>query len=84
MFDKAGLEDPLALAAKGEWNMAKFQEVAKKLTEANGKWGFEFKDGQGYDVAHHARADAADPRLWRRRLGEQANAASTSRRRSLR
>lgn len=49
MFDKAGLEDPLALAAKGEWDMAKFQEVAKALTEANGKWGFEFKDGQGYD-----------------------------------
>lgn len=49
MFDKAGLEDPLALAAKGEWNMTKFQEVAKKLTEANpGKWGFEFKDGEGY------------------------------------
>ena len=49
MFDKAGLEDPLALAAKGEWNMQKFQEVAKKLTEANpGKWGFEFKDGEGY------------------------------------
>ncbi|OHV77061.1 sugar ABC transporter substrate-binding protein [Rhizobium sp. LCM 4573] len=49
MFDKAGLEDPLALAAKGEWNMAKFQEVAKKLTETNpGKWGFEFKDGEGY------------------------------------
>ena len=29
--------------------MAKFQEVAKKLTAANGKFGFEFKDGQGYD-----------------------------------
>ena len=50
MFDKAGLEDPLTLADKGQWNMAKFREVAKKLTEANsGKWGFEFKDGQGYD-----------------------------------
>ncbi|HTV69429.1 MAG TPA: sugar ABC transporter substrate-binding protein [Rhizobiaceae bacterium] len=49
MFDKTGLEDPLALAAKGEWTMDKFQEVAKKLTEANGTWGFEFKDGQGYD-----------------------------------
>jgi multiple sugar transport system substrate-binding protein len=49
MFDKAGLEDPLALAAKGEWNMDKFRDVAKKLTEANpGKWGFEFKDGEGY------------------------------------
>ncbi|WFP62898.1 sugar ABC transporter substrate-binding protein [Mesorhizobium sp. WSM4904] len=49
MFDKAGIEDPLQLAAKGEWNMQKFQEVAKKLAEANpGKWGFEFKDGEGY------------------------------------
>lgn len=50
MFDKAGLEDPLALAAKGEWDMDKFREVSKALTEANdGAWGFEFKDGQGYD-----------------------------------
>jgi multiple sugar transport system substrate-binding protein len=50
MFDAAGLEDPLTLAGNGEWDMAKFQEVAKALTEANpGKWGFEFKDGQGYD-----------------------------------
>jgi multiple sugar transport system substrate-binding protein len=48
MFEKAGLQDPLALAAKGEWDMARFQEVAKKLTEANGTWGFEFKDGEGY------------------------------------
>ncbi|MEQ1404775.1 sugar ABC transporter substrate-binding protein [Neorhizobium sp. Rsf11] len=49
MFDKAGLDDPLALAAKGDWNMDRFQEVAKKLTAANpGKWGFEFKDGEGY------------------------------------
>ena len=49
MFDKAGLEDPLALAGKGQWTMATFQDVAKKLTAANGKFGFEFKDGQGYD-----------------------------------
>jgi multiple sugar transport system substrate-binding protein len=50
LFDKAGLEDPNALAAKGQWNMAKFQEVSKKLKDATGKWGFEFKDGQGYDT----------------------------------
>lgn len=50
MFDKAGLDNPNVLAAKGQWTMAKFQEVAKKLKEANGKWGFEFKDGQGYDT----------------------------------
>ncbi|TKT81072.1 sugar ABC transporter substrate-binding protein [Aquamicrobium sp. LC103] len=49
MFDAAGLEDPLALAAKGEWDMDKFQEVSKALKEANGKFGFEFKDGQGYE-----------------------------------
>ncbi len=49
MFDKAGLEDPQAMFAKGEWNMDKFQDVSKKLAEANpGKWGFEFKDGEGY------------------------------------
>jgi multiple sugar transport system substrate-binding protein len=50
MFDKAGIEDPLTLAAKGEWDMETFQEVARRLTEANGKFGFEFKDGQGYDT----------------------------------
>jgi multiple sugar transport system substrate-binding protein len=50
MFDKAGLEDPMQLAAKGEWNMTRFQEVAARLKEANGKFGFEFKDGQGYDT----------------------------------
>ena len=50
MFDKAGIEDPLTLAAKGEWDMEAFQEVARRLTEANGKFGFEFKDGQGYDT----------------------------------
>jgi len=50
MFDKAGLEDPLALAAKGQWNMATFQDVARKLKAANGKFGFEFKDGQGYET----------------------------------
>lgn len=49
MFDKAGLEDPLQLSAKGEWDMKAFQAAAKKLAESNeGKWGFEFKDGQGY------------------------------------
>lgn len=51
MFDAAGLEDPLTLADKGEWDMAKFREVSAALTQANeGKWGFEFKDGQGYDT----------------------------------
>ena len=49
MFDKAGLEDPQQLAAKGEWNMDKFQEVSRKLVQANpGKYAFEFKDGEGY------------------------------------
>ena len=49
MFDAAGLEDPLTLAAKGEWDMARWREVAKALT-SDGVWGFEFKDGQGYDT----------------------------------
>lgn len=49
MFDAAGLDDPMTLAASGEWDMDKFQEVAKALSEANDAWGFEFKDGQGYD-----------------------------------
>ena len=80
LFDKAGLEDPNALAAKGEWNMAKFQEVAKKLKDTTGKWGFEFKDGQGYDTRiMHAlmppiRAAGGD--VW-----AASSAASTSLRR---
>ncbi|MGO7223745.1 hypothetical protein ACCT02_37965 [Rhizobium ruizarguesonis] len=46
MFDKSCLEDPLTLAAKGEWDLDKFQEVYKKLAQANpGKLGFEFNDG---------------------------------------
>lgn len=50
MFEAAGLETPAELAEKGAWDMEKFQEVAAALTAANdGKWGFEFKDGQGYD-----------------------------------
>lgn len=49
MFDKAGLEDPGTLADKGEWTMEKFRQAAKALKDANGKWGFEFKDGQGYE-----------------------------------
>ncbi|UUP18263.1 ABC transporter substrate-binding protein [Nitratireductor thuwali] len=49
LFDEAGIETPLELAEKGEWNMEKFQEVAKTIKEKTGKWGFEFKDGQGYD-----------------------------------
>ena len=49
LFDEAGIEDPLTLAEKGEWDMDKFQEVAKTIKDKTGKWGFEFKDGQGYD-----------------------------------
>jgi multiple sugar transport system substrate-binding protein len=50
LFDQAKLEDPATLADKGEWNMEKFREVAKTIKEATGKWGFEFKDGQGYET----------------------------------
>lgn len=49
MFDAAGLEDPLTLASKGEWDMDAFRAAAKALAEANDAYGFEFKDGQGYD-----------------------------------
>lgn len=51
MFDAAGIEDPLTLAGKGEWTLEKFREVAKALTKPDERiWGFEFKDGQGYDT----------------------------------
>ncbi len=49
MFEAAGLEDPLAMAEAGEWTMEAFRDAALKLTEANDAWGFEFKDGEGYD-----------------------------------
>lgn len=51
MFDAAGLEDPLTLAEKGEWTLDTFREAAKALTKPEERiWGFEFKDGQGYDT----------------------------------
>jgi multiple sugar transport system substrate-binding protein len=49
LFDKAGLDDPLQLAAKGQWTMEKWREDAKTLKDKTGVWGFEFKDGEGYD-----------------------------------
>ncbi|RVV97744.1 sugar ABC transporter substrate-binding protein [Mesobaculum littorinae] len=49
MFEAAGLKDPLAMAEAGEWTMEAFRDAALKLTEANDAWGFEFKDGEGYD-----------------------------------
>lgn len=49
LFDEAGLENPLQLSAGGDWTMDKFQEVAKALKDATGTFGFEFKDGQGYE-----------------------------------
>ena len=49
LFDKAGLEDPGTLASKGEWTMEKWREAAKTIKEKTGVWGFEFKDGQGYN-----------------------------------
>lgn len=48
LFDKAGLVDPLELAAKDQWTMKKWREAAKTLKEKTGVWGFEFKDGEGY------------------------------------
>lgn len=50
LFDKAGLEDPGTLAAKGEWTMDAWREDAKTIKDKTGVWGFEFKDGQGYDT----------------------------------
>jgi multiple sugar transport system substrate-binding protein len=49
LFDKAGLEDPAQLAAKGQWTMDKWREVSKALKDKTGVWGFQFKDGQGYE-----------------------------------
>ena len=50
MFDAAGIADPLELYEQGEWTWEKLREVAKDVSAANdGAWGFEFKDGQGYD-----------------------------------
>ena len=68
--------------ASGTWT--KFQEVAKAMTEADDGMGLRVQGRPGLRLPHHARADAADPRLWRRRLGRTANAASTSPRRSRR
>ena len=50
LFGKAGLEDPAQLAVKGQWTMDKWREDAKTIKQKTGTWGFEFKDGQGYDT----------------------------------
>lgn len=49
LFDKAGLKTPLQLAENGQWTMEKWRQDAKALKDKTGVWGFEFKDGEGYD-----------------------------------
>lgn len=49
-FTAAGLPTPNDLAADGNWTWDALQSSAAALTDgANGFWGFEAKDGQGYD-----------------------------------
>jgi multiple sugar transport system substrate-binding protein len=50
LFDKAGLPDPGQLADQNQWTMDKWREDAKAIKDKTGTWGFEFKDGQGYDT----------------------------------
>lgn len=41
MFTAAGLEDPLSLYRKGQWNWTTFTQYANALTnKSEGKWGF--------------------------------------------
>lgn len=62
MFDAASLEDPLTLASKGQWTVEAWRQAAIKLSDpAAGRWGFEFKDGQGYDTR---MLDALVPMIW--------------------
>ncbi|MHA6298801.1 ABC transporter substrate-binding protein [Devosia sp. CAU 1758] len=49
MFDEAGAQDPLELHENGEWTWEKLREVAQQVAAANETWGFELKDGEGYD-----------------------------------
>ncbi|MFN3225634.1 MAG: ABC transporter substrate-binding protein [Hyphomicrobiales bacterium] len=48
-FDEAGLATPNALAAEGNWTWETLREAAAVLANGDGFWGFEGKDGQGYD-----------------------------------
>ena len=49
-FAEAGLATPNELAAEGNWTWETLREAAAALSDgSNGFWGFEGKDGQGYD-----------------------------------
>ncbi len=48
LFQKYGVDDPAELAAKGEWNCANFERVAKELThEADKVYGFSMSNWWG-------------------------------------
>lgn len=48
-FEEAGLATPNELAAEGNWSWDALREAAAQLASGDGFWGFEGKDGQGYD-----------------------------------
>jgi len=49
-FEEAGLPTPVGLAEEGNWTWEALRSSAAALSDgANGFWGFEGKDGQGYD-----------------------------------
>lgn len=48
-FNEAGLATPNELAEAGEWTWDALRETAAGLADGDGFWGFEGKDGQGYD-----------------------------------
>lgn len=49
-FEEAGLPTPAELASEGNWTWDTLRSSAAALADGeNGFWGFEGKDGQGYD-----------------------------------
>lgn len=48
-FAEAGLPTPNELAAEGNWTWETLRSSAAGLADGDGFWGFEGKDGQGYD-----------------------------------
>lgn len=47
-FEAAGLEDPNALAARGEWTWEALATAAKAITDSTDLYGFESADGNVY------------------------------------
>ena len=50
IFMKAGLDDPLQMKAKGDWDWESFRSACRTIKEKTGIYAYQTPDGQGYDA----------------------------------